>query len=71
MSIKVRVVQLGRGVLDCDVEAGTTVRGVLSSNGVPLDGMEVRVNGGGAELDHGLSEGDLLTVVPLIKGGTS
>jgi sulfur carrier protein ThiS len=71
MSVKVRVVQLGRGVIDCEVEAGTTVAGVLSSNGVPLDGMEVRVNGGAAELDHGLGDGDLITVVPLIKGGRS
>lgn len=70
MSIKVRLVQLGRGVIDCEVAAGSTVHGVLSSNGVPLEGMEVRVNGSGAELGRALSEGDLITVVPLIKGGS-
>lgn len=69
MPLSVRVVQLGRGVLNCDLDAGATVRDALSSQQIPFDGMEVRVNSEPATVDQPLRHGDLVTVVPLIRGG--
>lgn len=71
MGFGVRVVQLGRGVLNCDLDPGATVRDALSSQQIPFDGMEVRVNSEPTTLDQPLREGDLLTVVPLIRGGST
>ena len=71
MPVSVRVVQLGRGVLNCDLDTGATVREALSSQQIPTDGMEVRVNSEPAPLDHPLRNGDLVTVVPLIRGGSA
>jgi sulfur carrier protein ThiS len=71
MGMRVKVVQLGRGVLNSDLEAGATVQDALSSQRIPFDGMEVRVNSEPTTLDHPLREGDLVTVVPLIRGGST
>lgn len=70
MPIRVKVVQLGRGVLACEVDRDSTVADVLSAQNVPVDGAEVRVNSASTALDQRLEDGDLVTVVPLIKGGS-
>ncbi len=71
MTIKVRIVQLGRGVFEYIAEPGTTVEQGLAAVGIPTDRMEVRVRGKRAPLTESLRDGDLVTVIPLIKGGRS
>lgn len=67
--MRVTVVQLGRGVLALTVDHGTTVGAVLRDEGIPVDGVEVRLNSAATALERELADGDLVTVVPLIRGG--
>lgn len=67
--INVRIVQLGKGVHEHTMEPGTTVERGLVAAGVPTDRMEVRVRGRRVELTEPLQDGDLVTVIPLIRGG--
>lgn len=69
MSIKVKVVQLGKGVLVSELDAETTVHDALAAQGIPTDGMEIRVNSEATPPHYALQDGDLVTVVPMIKGG--
>lgn len=67
--IKVRIVQLGRGVHEHALEPGTTVEHGLVAAEIPLERMEVRVGGRRVEMSDVLQDGDLVTVIPLIRGG--
>ena len=68
--MKVRILQLGRKVLDYEGKEGATLEAVLAEAGVSVaQGMDVRVNSQPAELDALLRQGDVVTVIPRIKGG--
>lgn len=69
MTIKVRIVQLGKGVFDYAADEGVTVEQGLQAAGISADRMEVRVRGRRTPLTERLRDGDLVTVIPLIKGG--
>lgn len=69
MTISVRIVQLGRGVAQYTGDDGVDVATSLAEAGMSVQGMEIRVNGITVTLDQILSDGDLVTVVPRIKGG--
>ena len=70
MPVNVRIVQLGKGVFDYAGEAGATVAMGLAAAQVATSGMEVRVNGAAATPGQALRDGDLVTVIPRIKGGS-
>jgi sulfur carrier protein ThiS len=67
--MQVRIVQLGRGVYPYAAEPGATVAAGLEAAGITPGTLDVRVNGRPASLDQALSDGDLVTIVPMIKGG--
>ena len=67
--MRVKLVQLGRGVIERDVDPATTLRQLLDAEEIPTAGMEVRVNASRVEVEHRLEEDDLVTIVPMIKGG--
>jgi sulfur carrier protein ThiS len=69
--VRVRILQLGRRVLDHQAVAGTTLAGVLAEVGLSSApaGLDVRVNGAPAEPGRVLAEGDVVTLIPRIKGG--
>ena len=68
--MKVRILQLGRRVLDYEAEEGTTLQGALTAAGVAAgQGMDVRVNSHPAIPEAVLVNGDVVTVIPRIKGG--
>jgi predicted amidohydrolase YtcJ len=69
MSIKARIVQLGKGIFEYEAESGATVASGLAAAGISAERMEIRVRGRKAELSTPLQDGDLVTVIPLIKGG--
>jgi molybdopterin converting factor small subunit len=50
--------------------AGATVAMGLEAAEVATSGMEVRVNGAAATPGQPLRDGDLVTVIPRIKGGS-
>ncbi len=69
MDIKVRIVQLGKGVFLYRTDEIATVESGLSVAGINAVGMDVRVNSRPADPSQPLRDGDLVTVIPLIKGG--
>ena len=68
--MNIRVVQLGRGLQKHAAAPDATVGDVLEAVGISSKGMEIRVGGRRAtQADH-LKDGDLITVIPKIKGGS-
>jgi molybdopterin converting factor small subunit len=67
--VRVRVLQLGRQVIDHAPKEGATVESVLLDVGILTAGMDVRVNGATAEAGTLLHDHDVVTVIPRIKGG--
>ena len=68
--IRVRILQLGRQVIDYRTEAGQTVGAALAATGIQVGpGMDLRVNGAPATEGTGLRDEDIVTIIPRIKGG--
>lgn len=58
------------GVVTLDVPAGSTVRDVMQHLGMPPELERVSlVNGGDADPEHALRQGDVVTVFPPLAGG--
>jgi hypothetical protein len=66
--VRVRLVVLGRGVELVDAESGMSAATLLERVGVDGSGKDIRVNGL-ASADAALTDGDLVTVIPRIRGG--
>lgn len=71
MVLRARIVQLGKGIFEFTGEAGATVEAGLAAAGISAERMEIRVRGRRAEVTTPLQDGDLVTVIPLIKGGST
>ncbi len=69
MTMNVRIVQLGRGVYKYAAEEGASIADGLAAAGISVEHMDVRVRGRPAKVEDILRDGDLVTVIPLIKGG--
>ena len=69
MTISVRILQLGRAVIDLEVESDTSLRAALAAAAVPVDRMDIRVRGRPCSLDDKLRERDTVVVMPRIRGG--
>lgn len=70
--MKVRILQLGRKVLDYEAEAGSTLESALAATGVTVgQGMDLRINSQPAKLESVLNQGDVVTIIPRIKGGVT
>jgi hypothetical protein len=69
MAMNVRIVQLGRGVYKYEAQDGATIADGLEAAGISVEHMDVRVRGRPAQVEDLLRDGDLVTVIPLIKGG--
>ena len=68
--IVVKIARLGEAVIDAVVKQGSTVEQVLvGQTGEIEEGMEIRVNGEERDLNEPLKDGDIITVIPNIKGG--
>ena len=69
-TIMVRVARLGDSVREIEVAEGATLQEVLASLAIPT-GADVRLNGKSAQAHDILHMGDLITVVPRIRGGAT
>jgi sulfur carrier protein ThiS len=69
MTMNIRIVQLGRGVFKYAADEGATIADGLDAAGISVEHMDVRVRGRPAKVEDPLQDGDLVTVIPLIKGG--
>ena len=57
-------------MIDHQANAGQTVAQALAATGIEVGpGMDVRVNGAPAEDETPLRDGDVVTIIPRIKGG--
>ena len=69
MTINVKIVQLGKGILQSHLDRDTTVEAALTKAGISGAGMDLHVNGRTPQPGQQLKEGDLVTIIPRIKGG--
>lgn len=69
MPIKVKIVQLGKGVFQYDLEESTSVEACLNAVGITGGRMDLHVNGRPVQPGQKLQNGDLITIIPRIKGG--
>lgn len=70
--IQVRVLQLGRSVMNYTGQPGLRVASALDGVGlVTAPGMDIRVNGTTADGTTELRNGDVVTIIPRIKGGSA
>jgi sulfur carrier protein ThiS len=72
--IMVKIAPLGKSVVEVTVEEGTTIRNAISaattSGRTTVTGYEdLRRNSMPAKLDDIVKNGDIITLVPAIKGG--
>ena len=68
--VRVRVLQLGRRVLSHAGAAGLTVQEAVAGVGLATTtGLDIRVNGAAATTDTVLHNGDVVTLIPRIRGG--
>jgi molybdopterin converting factor small subunit len=68
--VRVRVLQLGRRVVEHTGAPGLTVSSAIEAVGLTnTQGLDLRVNGTPAEGATALRDGDVVTLIPRIKGG--
>jgi sulfur carrier protein ThiS len=65
----VKVAQLGAQVREVSLKVDATVDDAIDAADVDVAGFEVRLNGAPAEGDEVVRTGDIVTLVPQIKGG--
>jgi molybdopterin converting factor small subunit len=68
--MRVRILQLGRQVIEYRGQVGETVAATLTALALEVGpGVDIRVNGMAAHGATTLHDGDVLTLIPRIKGG--
>jgi len=65
----VKVAKLGDRVQEFYLDEGSTIGKALEMAGYTTEGFDLRVNGASADPDDELDDGDIITLVPAIKGG--
>ena len=65
----IKVARLGTAVQDVALTDGAKVEDALVAAGLEVDGEEIRVNQSSASTSSALSDGDIVTLVPKVKGG--
>lgn len=68
--MRIKVLKLGSSAHEVDANPGSTVQDVLDKADVPYGGHAISVNGLGAGPSTALGEGDIVTLVPKVDGGT-
>jgi len=66
----VKVAKLGTAVKEVAIDSGSVVEDALRAAEVTAEGFEIRINGNPVNLDSSIKTGDILTLVPQIKGGS-
>lgn len=68
--MKVKVLRLGHSATVIEVPEGTAVEEALAAHSVPRQGYSLSVNGLGAGPATTLGDGDVVTLVPKVEGGS-
>ena len=65
----IKVARLGTAVQDIFLNTGQNVSDALAAAGLEKDNEEIRINSTSADLESTLEDGDIVTLVPKVKGG--
>jgi putative ubiquitin-RnfH superfamily antitoxin RatB of RatAB toxin-antitoxin module len=65
----VKVARLGTAVQELALTDGATVNAALESADLSVENEDIRVNNGSASVTTVLKDGDIVTLVPKVKGG--
>ena len=65
----VKVARLGTAVQEVAVAESASVQDALDAAGIEIDNEDVRVDGHSSNLDSSVGNGNLITIVPKVKGG--
>jgi sulfur carrier protein ThiS len=68
--MNIKVLRLGHSARHVEIAAGTTIAEVLVQQDIPSQGHAISVNGLGASTTTALCEGDVVTLVPKVEGGS-
>ena len=69
--MKLRILRLGQAAHVVEVEPGATVGDALDAAHLGTDGYSLSLNGLGTSKEMGVGEGDVVTMVPKVVGGTA
>ncbi len=67
--ITVKVARLGNTVQEVALNEGASVQDALTAADLAVDGEDIRVNSSNARLTDEVSDADIVTLVPKVKGG--
>ena len=67
--ITVKVARLGGTVQEVALSSGATVQDALDAADLAVDGEDIRINSSSASVSDEVTNGDIVTLVPKIKGG--
>ncbi len=65
----VKIARLGTAVQEVAVSEDATVQDVLTAAGMVIENEDVRIDGDSADLTDEIGDGELVTIVPKVKGG--
>jgi putative ubiquitin-RnfH superfamily antitoxin RatB of RatAB toxin-antitoxin module len=65
----VKVARLGTAVQEVAVAETATVQDALDAAGIEVENEDVRIDGQSADLGSQIGSGNLITIVPKVKGG--
>ena len=68
--MNIKILRLGHSATPVEVPAGTSIGEALDSHSVPMQGYSLSVNGLGASAHTVLTDGDVVTLVPKVEGGS-
>ena len=67
--MNIKILRLGHSARHHEAAAGDTVGQALDAVDLNPEGHAISVNGLGASTTTGLSDGDVITLVPKVEGG--
>ncbi len=69
-TMKIKILRLGHSARNTETPAGTTIAELLIAEDIGTSGYAFSVNGLGASGSTALAEGDVITLVPKVEGGS-
>ena len=65
----VKVARLGTAVQEVAVAEDAKIQDALDASGIDIDNEDVRLDGHSADVNSQIGSGNLITIVPKVKGG--
>lgn len=66
----IKILRLGHSARITEAPAGTTIAELLDTQDIATTGYGISVNGLGASVSTALADGDVITLVPKVEGGS-